>query len=81
MYVISSFMTRDVFVAAPSVLMSDSLESVTFVDVSESSQRKVVTDSPGRVDCPSWQLTLPGHLSDDWPTAGRRCVLLAGEFR
>ena len=49
---------------------------VTFVDESESSQGEVVTDSPGRVDFPSWQLTLHGHSS------GRRCPceLLAGEL-
>ena len=35
MDVIGSFMTRDVFVAAPSVLTSESTESVTFVDESE----------------------------------------------
>ena len=43
MDVIGSFMTHDMFVAAT----SESTESVTFV---ESSQREVVTDSPGRVD-------------------------------
>ena len=67
--IIGSFMTRDVFVAAPSVLTCESRESVTFVDESESSQREVVTDSPGWVDFPSWKLTLHGHLSDYWRTA------------
>ena len=38
MDVIGSFTTRDVFVAAPSVLASESTESVNFVDESESSQ-------------------------------------------
>ena len=50
MDVIGSFMTRDVFVAAT----SESTESVTFVEEWESSQREVMTDSPGRVDFPSW---------------------------
>ena len=77
MDVIGSFTTRDVFVSAPTVLTSESTESVNFVDESESSQREVVTDSPGQVDFPSWQLTLHGHSSDDWPT----CELLAGELR
>ena len=35
MDVVGSFMTCDVFVAAPSVLTSESTESVTFVDKSE----------------------------------------------
>ena len=34
MDVIGSFMTRDVFVAAPSVLKSESMESVTFINES-----------------------------------------------
>ena len=34
-------------------------------------------DSRGRVNSPSWQLTLHGHSSDEWPT----CELLAGELR
>ena len=34
MDVIGSFMTRDVFVAAPTVLTSELTESVTFVDES-----------------------------------------------
>ena len=34
-------------------------------------------DSPRRVDSPSWQLTLHGHSSDDWPT----CELFIGELR
>ena len=33
--------------------------------------------SRGRVDSPSWQLTLHCHSSDDWST----CELLAGELR
>ena len=41
MDVIGSFMTRDVFVAAPSVLTSESTESVTFLDEWERSQREV----------------------------------------
>ena len=41
MDVIGSFMTRDVFVAAPSVLTSESKESVTFLDEWERSQREV----------------------------------------
>ena len=45
MDVIGSFMTRDVLVAAPSVLMSGLTESVTSVDESESCQREVVTNS------------------------------------
>ena len=69
MDLIDSFMTRDVFVAAPSMLTYRLTESVTFVDESESCKREVVTDSPERVDFPSWQLDLHGHLSDDWPTA------------
>ena len=45
MDVIGSIMTRDVFVAPPSVLTSESTESFTFVDKSEISQREaVVTD-------------------------------------
>ena len=68
MDVIGSFMTRDVLVAAPSVLMSGLMESVTSVDESESCQREVVTNSSERVDFPSWQLNLHGHLPDDWPT-------------
>ena len=51
MDVIGSFMARDVFVAAT----SESTESVTFVEEWESSQREVMTDSPGRVDFPSWR--------------------------
>ena len=43
-------MTRDLFVAALSVPTSESTEFVTFVDELESSQQKVVTGSPGRVD-------------------------------
>ena len=39
-----SFMTRDVFAAAPSVLTSGPTDSVTLFDESESSQREVVTD-------------------------------------
>ena len=61
MDVIGSFMIRDVFVAAPSVLTSDSTESVTCRRIWEISQREVVTDSPGRVDFPSWQFILNGH--------------------
>ena len=45
MDVIGSFTTRDVFVAAPSVLMSEST-TVNFVDESESSQWEVVTIVP-----------------------------------
>ena len=44
-------MARDVFVAAT----SKSTESVTFVEQWESSQREVMTDSPGRVEFPSWR--------------------------
>ena len=72
MDVIGSFMTRDVFVAAPSVLMSGLTESVTSVDESESCQREVVTNSSEWVDFPSWQLNLHGHLPDDWPTLSLR---------
>ena len=43
MHVIGSLTRRDVFVVVPSVLTSESTESVNFVDESESSQRKVVT--------------------------------------
>ena len=64
MDVIGSFMTRDALVVAT----SESTESVTFVEEWESSQREIVTDSPGRVDFPSWRLTFHCHLSDDWPT-------------
>ena len=63
---------RDVFVAAPSVLTSESTEPVNFVEEWGSSQRKVVSDSPGRGDFPSWQLTLHGHSSDDRPTLSMR---------
>ena len=67
MDVICSFMTRDVFVAAT----SESTESATFVEEWESSQREIMTDSPGRADFPSWRLTLHGHLSD-WTTLSMR---------
>ena len=50
MDVAGSFMASDVFVAAT----SGSTESDTFVEEWESSQRKVMTDSPRRVDFPSW---------------------------
>ena len=50
MDVIGSFMRRDLFVATT----SESTESLTFVEEWESSQRKVMTDSPRRVDFPSW---------------------------
>ena len=43
-------MASDVFVAAT----SESTESDTFVEEWESTQREVMTDSPGRVDFPSW---------------------------
>ena len=56
------------FVAAPSVLTSESTEFATFVKEWESSQREVVTHSPARIDFPSWQLLFHGHLSDKWPT-------------
>ena len=68
MDVTGSFMASDVFVVAT----SESTESVTFVEEWESSQREVMTDSPGRVDFPSWRLTLHGHLSDDWTTLSMR---------
>ena len=55
MNVIGSFMTRDVFVVSPLVLMCESTESVTFVDESESYQLEVVTGSPGQADFPSWR--------------------------
>lgn len=45
MDVIGSLMTRNAFVAAASVLISESTESVT--------SQEVVTDSPGQVDIPS----------------------------
>ena len=81
MDLIGSFMTRDVFVAAPSMLTSRLTESVTFVDESESCKREVVTDSPERVDFHSWQLNLHGHLSDDWPTAVHaNCLPVNCEF-
>ena len=50
MDVTGSFMASDVFVVAT----SESTESVTFVEEWVSSQREVMTDSPGRVDFPSW---------------------------
>ena len=50
MNVIGSFMTRDVFVMASSVLMSESMESVTCVDELESSHSEVVTNRRGPVD-------------------------------
>ena len=64
-------MTRDVFLAAPSVLMCESAESLTFFDELECSQREVFTDSLGPVAFSFWQLTLAlqGHLSDDCSTA------------
>ena len=73
MDVIGSFMTRDVFVEAPSV--SGLTESVTFVDESESCQREVVTNSSERVDFPSL-------FTVTCPTTGQRCPseLLAGEL-
>ena len=46
MDVIGSIKTRDVFVVAPSLLRSESTESVTFVDESESTEREVVTIVP-----------------------------------
>ena len=54
MDVIGSFMTRDAFVA-------DTFESTKSVTLVESSQREVVTDSPG-VDFTSRRFTLHGHL-------------------
>ena len=50
-------MARDEFVAAT----SESTESDTFVEEWESSQREVITDSPGRVDFPFWRLTPHGQ--------------------
>ena len=70
MDVIGLFVTRDVFVAAT----SESTESVTFVEGWEKSQREVVTDNSGRVDFPSWRLTLHGHFTDDWTTLSMRTV-------
>ena len=46
--------------------------SLLSVEEWESSQREVVTDSPGQVEFPSWQLTLHDLLSDDWPTLSMR---------
>ena len=68
------------FAAAASVLTSELTESVTFVDESESSQREVVTDSPGGIDFPSLQLTLHDHFSDHWPTTMRTACLRSVNF-
>ena len=67
MDVIGLFTTRDVFVVAQSVLTSELTESVNFVNESETRD-----DIPGRVDFPSWKLTLHCYSSEDWPTLSMR---------
>ena len=59
MDVISSFTTRDVFVA----LMSESTVR-NLSPLSMNRKRELLTDRTGWVDFPSWQLTLHSHSSD-----------------